>query len=102
MALAIMDGGSEEEATTMARDGQRVQQAAQADLSDLVEQVHAGETPTLNESEGQLRAVVFPADDVAQHSTPTEPTPAETVRAFYERMAERPDVRDLLSRLAKK
>ncbi len=93
-----MDGGSEEEATTMARDGQRAQLATQA----LVEQVQADETPTLNESGGQPSAAVFPANDVTQHPAPTEPTPAQTVRAFYEQMAERPDVSELLSRLAKK
>ncbi len=97
-----MDGGSEEEATTMAPDEQRAQLAAQADLADLVEQVQADETPTPNESGGQLPAVGFPADDVTRHPAPVEPTPAQTVRAFYERMAERPDVRELLSRLAKK
>ena len=86
----------------MARDGQRVQLAAQADLDDLVEQVHADESPPLNESGGQPSAGGFPADDFTQHSAPTGPTPAQTVRAFYEQMAERPDVSDLLSRLAKK
>lgn len=86
----------------MARDGQRVQLAAQPDLGDLVEQVHANESPALNASGGQPLAGVHPADDLTQHPAPTEPTPAQTVRAFYEQMAERPDVSELLSRLAKK
>lgn len=97
-----MDGASEEVTTTMARDGQRAQLAAQADLGDLVEQVHVDETPSLNESGGQLPPAVSPADDLTRHPAPAEPTPAQTVRAFYERMVARPDVRELLSRLAKK
>ena len=86
----------------MARDGQRVQLAAPADLDDLVEQVHVDESPPLNESEGQPLAVTSPADDFSQPPASTQPTPAQTVRAYYERMAERPDVSELLSRLAKK
>ena len=97
-----MGGGSEEDASTMARDRQRAQLAGRADLDGPVEQVHADETPALNESGGQPSAVVSPTDDVTRHPAPTEPTPAQPVRAFYERMAERPDVRELLTRLAKK
>ena len=73
----------------MSQDLQRVQLTPQTDLHDVVEQVHADQIPR---KEGEPLAVV----------SPVEPTPAQTVQAFYEKMAKRPDVRELLTRLAKK
>ncbi len=76
----------------MAQEIQRIQLTSQTDLRDVVEQVHEDKTPRLIEKEGEPLAVVSPA----------EATPADTVRTFYETMTRRPEVRELLSRLAKK
>jgi len=76
----------------MAQEMQRVQLTPQTSLQDLVEQVHEDKTPRLIEKEGEALAVVLPA----------EPTPAATVQAFYQKLTKRADVRELLSRLAKK
>ena len=86
----------------MARDGQRARLAGQVDFDDLVERVDADESPPLSEGGGQPSTGGFPGDEFTQHPAPTEPTPAQTVRAFYEQMVKRPEVSALLSRLAKK
>jgi hypothetical protein len=75
----------------MAQEMQRVQLTPQTDLADLLEQVHDDKTPRLIEKEGEALAVV----------SPVEPTPAQSVQAFYVKMTKRPAVRELLSRLAK-
>ena len=71
---------------------QRIQLTPETDLHDVIEQVREDQTPRLIEKEGEPLAVV----------SPVEPTPAQTVQAFYEKMATRPDVSELLTRLAKK
>ena len=54
--------------------------------------MHEDKTPRLLEKEGEALTVVSPA----------EATPAATMCNFYEKMTKRPEVRELLSRLAKK
>ena len=76
----------------MTQNIQRIQLTPQTDLHDVVEQVHADQTPRLIEKEGEPLAIV----------SPVEPTPAQSVQAFYEKMAKRSDVSELLTRLAKK
>ena len=76
----------------MTQNIQRIQLTPQTDLHDVVEQVHADQTPRLIEKAGEPLAVV----------SPVEPKPAQRVQAFYEKLAKRPNVSQLLARLAKK
>lgn len=52
--------------------------------------------------DGELPPVAAPAEACADESARVVQTPARTIRAFYEQAVARPDVRELLSRLAKK
>lgn len=85
----------------MRREIQRVQLTPQTDLRDLIERVHADKTPRLLERDGEPLAVVAPVEAYAEERAGAAQTPAETIRAFYTQAVARPDVRELLSRLAR-
>ena len=75
----------------MSQNLQRFQLTPQSNMDDVIEQVREDQTPRLSETVGEPPGVV----------SPVVPTTVARMQTFYEKMAKRPDVSELLSRLAK-
>lgn len=86
----------------MARQMQGVQPTPRTDSRAAVERMDEDGAVRPIEHEDQALAVASPADADARPVAGTEQTPAQSVRDFYERTARRPDMRELLARLARK